>query len=811
MRKFCILLVAIWGMALCAADVFGMPAATVLGMSSQKKGTMGRVSFLFDRIPEFKIQESGQRIRLRFSQTGFAQSFQEAGPDELLVQVKSTEDAGGSSVELYLHNVPLNVDVTADTQRSRLNVNIFWDKRKLGARPAILEKRMGRLQPIKGGISAQKVIRSDYKGQWIDFFQKFEWPVGRSMSFPVHFSFPPFPSPLLQEHDEMLPQGLLSAGRRQLWETAVNILEEESQNTPEPSRLIVYKLLMSECRLRNTEPGKALEILRQIETASPLPGGKAWKAYLRAYAQAVSGKLFFAAHIADSGHKRHEVHQSLRPWYSLLRAELAIATGHFEKSLQVLQKAQGVSARLTGMYSLRKADVRYALGRDQKAYQGYREVASNLALLRKYPSSLANWSKLLYARGEFSDAYRYFMLLSEVLKKDFPESGALADYWSAMARWRGGYPEQAWQMFVDNQENFAETEAGFRAWLKLLDHEMLGENRPDLKIFLTDYQEIIASGPTREVREEAYFKQILACHVHRQDLQAVKLLGRFFKDYWAGELHPEAQALFVEIFPNVIDGLVEKGRSFQALALVTKHRDLLAQARITYDFLRNLAESYFQAGFFEQAVKTYLYILDFEKNRTQKRESFPPLLAVYDQLKAYDKVQEYAEDYLENYAHGPEKEKVLFLYNKALLHTKDQQKALRSLLDKNRPQTSRLDHLAGTLFFDLEHYDLVEYFLSRAADNSRGFEKRIITMKRAEALYAAQKWEQAQPLYESLLNREGFSGRAAYRLIEILFNLGQGRQALKLYTEMTEKQEESQWLKLAEETVSIRNSILKEN
>ncbi len=184
---------------------------------------------------------------------------------------------------------------------------------------------------------------------------------------------------------------------------------------------------------------------------------------------------------------------------------------------------------------------------------------------------------------------------------------------------------------------------------------------------------------------------------------------------------------------------------------------------------------------------------------------------MYDQLKAYDKVQEYAEDYLENYAHGPEKEKVLFLYNKALLHTKDQQKALRSLLDKNRPQTSRLDHLAGTLFFDLEHYDLVEYFLSRAADNSRGFEKRSITMKRAEAMYAAQKWEQAQPLYESLLNREGFSGRAAYRLIEILFNLGQGQQALKLYTEMTEKQEESQWLKLAGETVSIRNSILKEN
>lgn len=811
MQKLCVLLVLVWGVALGATDAFGMPGAAVLGMSSQKQGSMGRISFLFDDIPEFEIQESGQRVRLRFFQTRIGQSFQKASPDEILVQIKMLQEAGDSIVELYLHNVPIHVDVTTQTQHSRLNVNIFWDERKLGARPAILEKRMGRVQPIKGGISAQKVIRSDYKGRWIDFFQEFEWPVRESVSPPLHFSFPPFPSPLFQEHEERVPQGVLLAGRRQLWETAVKTLADASQKTDGLSRSMFSTLLMAECRLRTQEPGKALELLRQIETPSPLPGGNAWKAYFRAYAQALSGKLFLAAHIAEVGHKHLRAGQALAPWYSLLRAELALATSHFDHALQVLQAAQGIQGRLTRIYTLRKADALYALNRKQRAFQAYREVASNLALLREYPSSLANWSELLYAREDFSEAYRYFLLLSEILKKDFSGIGALADYWSAMARWRDGYQEQAWQMFADNQEHSGASEAGFRSWLKLLDLEMLDADPPDLQVFLTDYQEIAASGPTRKVREEAYFKQILACHVQGRNLQAVKLLGRFFQDYWAGELQAEAQALFVEIFPDVVEALVEQGLSFQALALVTKHRDLLAQARITYDFLQGLAESYFQAGFLKQAAETYLYILDFEKNPTRKRKSFPPLLRVYDQLKAYEKVQAYAETYLDTYSYGPEKEDVLFVYIKALLHRQEDRKALRRLLDKNRPRTSRLDHLAGTMFFDLQRYDLTEYFLSRAAQTAQGPQKQAIDMKRAEAFYAAEKWGQAEPLYASLLNADGFSGQAAYRLIDIYFTLGQAQQALKLYTELTEKKEESQWLKLAAETISIRNSILKEN
>lgn len=811
MKKLSVLLVLFWGVALGAADAFGMPGAAVLGMSSRKNGNMGRISFLFDDIPEFEIQESGQRVRLRFFQTRLGQSFQKAGPDEILVLTKVLQEAGDSIVELYLHNVPIHVDVTTQTQHSRLNVNIFWDERKLGARPAILEKRMGRMQPIKGGISAQKVIRSDYTGRWIDFFQEFEWPVGRSVSPPLHFSFPPFPSPMIQEHEERVPQGVLPAGRRQLWGTALKTLAQASQKTTEPTWTMFYMLLMSECRLRNKQPGKALEILCQIETNSSLPGGNAWKAYLRAYAQALSGKPFLAAHIAEGGHKHLRAGHALGPWYSLLWAELALATSHFDHALQTLQSAEGIQGRLTRLYTLRKADALYALNRKQRAFHVYREVASNLALLRDYPSSLANWSELLYAREDYSEAYRYFLLLSEILKNDFSEIGALADYWSAMARWRDGYQEQARQMFADNQEHFAATEAGYRSWLKLLDLEMLEADRADLQIFLTDYQEIAASGPTREVREEAYFKQILACHVQGRDLQAVKLLGRFFQDYWAGELQAEAQALFVEIFPDVVEDLVEQGLSFQALALVTKHRDLLAQARITYDFLRGLAESYFQAGFLKQAAETYLYILDFETNRTRKRKSYAPLLRVYDQLKAYEKVQAYAETYLENYSQGPEKEDVLFVYIKALLHRQEDHKALRRLLDKNRPRTSRLDHLAGTMFFDLQRYDLAEYFLSRAAQTAQGPEKQSIDMKRAEAFYAAEKWGQAEPLYASLLNADRFSGQAAYRLIDIYFTLEQAQQALKLYSKLTENKGESQWLKLAAETISIRNSILKEN
>ncbi|MCF8107798.1 MAG: tetratricopeptide repeat protein [Desulfohalobiaceae bacterium] len=808
MRKLCVLLVLIWGVALGAADAFGMPGAAVLGMSSQKNGSMGRISFLFDDIPEFEIQESGQRVRLRFLQTRFGQSFQKASPDEILVQTKVLQEAGDSIVELYLHNVPVHVDVTKDARSARMDVNIFWDRRKIGIRPAILDQRLGRLQPIQGGIAAQKVIRSDYQGRWIDFFQEFEWPL--TVSVPVRFSFPSFPSPLFQENADDFPDGFLQAGRRKLWGQALHSLKSAGSKAESPSRKILYTLMRAECHLRNESAREAVHTLREIETAAPLAGGKAWKAYFRAYAQTVNGKWFVAARIAETGAQDVQKNSSLWPWYALLQAELALMTGQPAKALRILDTEASIPGRLSRVYVLRQADALHALHRLDSAFERYREVTSNLALLREKPASLSVWSELLYQKTVYADAYRYFFLLSEVLQEESPEKTALAEYGSAMARLKEGRKDEAKQMLLDVQDNFPATEGGFRSRLKRLDLQVLQKQREVPDAVLSKYREIAAGGSTRNIREEAFFKQILVCHLAGRDLQAVKLLGRFFRDYWAGPLQDEAQALFIEIFPSVVETLVDTGASFEALSLVAKHRDLLAQARITYDFLNYLAQSYLQVGFYDQAVETYLYLLDFEKNPSRKQSCYAPLIKVYAQQQAFEKVRHYAQRYLAQYPEGSERATILYFYAKSLLKNNNLPSALKTLFDKTRPVSVDLDRLSAEVFWDLQKYDLVEHYLSRAAKHAQGRELREINWQRAEAMYQRQQWNKAVSLYRSLLEHADFKNQAQYRLVEAYFKSGQRQQALKFYEKMTEEQDTSHWRQLAAGTVFLHNSVRKE-
>jgi hypothetical protein len=85
---------------------------------------------------------------------------------------------------------------------------------------------------------------------------------------------------------------------------------------------------------------------------------------------------------------------------------------------------------------------------------------------------------------------------------------------SAMAVLRSGDQERARLMFMENIKKDDKSEAGLRSWLKLIDLDLLSDSKPELSHVLSDYNEIIKFGPVRKLREEAFFKQILACHLY---------------------------------------------------------------------------------------------------------------------------------------------------------------------------------------------------------------------------------------------------------------------------------------------------------
>jgi hypothetical protein len=773
--------------------------AELIEISVSKDENVSHVSFFFDRIPEFEIEDSGQRIKVVLAQTRVASSFKKMLPDELIFQINAIENVPESVIELYLRNVPKFVDVTVDKQNDRFRVNIFWNEKHVGVRPAILDQRFGELKPSTDGSIAHKIVASRYSGRWIDFFRDFDWQV--DVSLPINFSFPPFPSPLIMDNAEFIPQDLLQEENISFCDQVNKKFSDLLVENTKVHDIGLNGLIVAECFLRQKNNEQALNTLEQAGEKIYNESLNGWKLYYEAYARAIAGKYYQAANLLAGWEDRFSNVKGLGPWCLMLQVELELAKENPGQVLSLLRSEATSDGYLDRLYKLRKADALYRLGQFADADAIYLNMLDDLSLFQQHPYSLANWADVLYQKKEYLEAYRNYAYLSEMLKNEFSQQRSMLNYRSAMTVLKSGDQERAKLMFMENIKKEDKSEAGLRSCLKLIDLDILNNLKPELSHVLSDYNEIIKFGPARKLREEAFFKKILACHLYGDDIRAVKLLGRFFEDYWAGDLQSEAQALFVEIFPKVVEELVAQNASLLALTLVAKHRSLLAQAHITYDFLYNLAKSYSEAGFLEQTETTYLFMLDFEKNKESKEGVFLPLIQILYQQKKYEQVQKYASQYLKDYPEGAERSKILYYYADVLFKNGDVGTAISLLIDKNRPKSEELDILTGNMFFELGKYDLVEYYLSRAIAGDANKNKPESTLKRAEAFFFTQKWQNAIPLYESLLDEPLFRGQSGYRLILIFYELGQNKKALNLYNHLAETEIEEQWLKLATQTV----------
>lgn len=789
------------------SGVVSAETANMIGMENSRAQNVNRVSFVFDQIPEVEISTSGQRVRAVFMNTEISESFERLSESDFYSPLRRiTTDMKGSDsiIDLYFRDIPEFVDTSTGDQYGRLSVNVFWDRG--GGRPAIHDQKFGRLRPIMEGVVAERVIDSDYKGRWEDFFEEFEW--SPEFDMPIEFSFPGIPGPLVEENREFFPQEVSDAAENGLWADAEKILENLlNEQTGDAEKSDYLNLLLAEMLLRQEQNEKALEKLKNVGSVTEPDDPAAWKAYYKAYALAESGKYFQAARILEKNRENAAGNKGLTPWYALFEAELELSSGSIEQAIARLESDEGRSEKTRDASVLRRADGHFKKDRHDRAFELYSEAAYDLSLMQSYPASLANWSMLLYRRQEFDKAHRYCFLLSETLAGRQPELRHLADYWAAMASLRSGSFDRARLALWEIDEKAAGTEAGFRAWLKLIDLDVMETDNPDYENLVYEYGLIIEESDSRQVREEAFFKKILAYHLSGDDFSAVKFLGRFFDDYWGGHLTAEARALFVEIFPGVIDGFIKQEAFFEALALVSKHRALLAQAGITYDFLHDLAESYTKAGFLEQAAETYLYILDFEKQERKRQKVFLPLVRLYHKLENFRRVERYAADYLDNYPEGSHRAEMLYFYANALIEKGEPDKASGLLHENKRPRTARLDYLAGRLFFDKEQWDHAWRCFSRASKAGYKDKEDEITFKRAEAGFYLMKWEDAEPAYRRLLEADQYKGQAGFRLVQLYSATGRKSAALNLYNELAEMEIEDHWLELAGETVEIENRI----
>lgn len=780
-------------------------SAKLLGMTNSRQENMSRIDFVFDRIPEFEVDQSGQRIQVRLEETVPARSFEAVSRHNLLeplVEVKHHSTGERCVVDLYFRDIPEYVDVAVEKGYGRFHVNVFWEEQERARRPGVLGKRMGRLKPINGGAVAEQVLASEYAGDWRRFFRDFEWePV---LDLPLRFSLPAFPGPMFRENAHFFHGAVKSAGAQARWSEAAAELRRLLEGNAGGRQRTFFQLLLAQCRLRQNRPEAALEVLHGIHPASDEDPIAGWRAYLASHAMAASGKPFRAARLLSEQQERCLAIKPLAPWLRLLAAEIDLSLERPESALERLQEAETKGPAGPGAVQvLRRADANSAMGRYDAATPLYAAAAEELQNLRQHPASLARRAVLFYRQEAYEKAFQDFFLLSEVLPEALSNEKRLAAYWSAMALVHTGDKRRARTILNEIVDADRFSEAGCRARLKLMDLDRLSGSAASVAETVSGYELLVEKGPAREVREEAFFKKILVRHLAGEHLRTVKQLGRFFDDFWAGPLMPEAQALLVDVFPQAVHALVEDEAFLEALILVSKYRGLLAQARITYGFLFDLAESYSQAGFYDQAASTYHYILDFEEEPQKKQAAYLPLIRIHHRQKKYDQVLRFGREYLERYPKGQDRGAVIYYYADVLFKKGRLESASRMLAEERRPKTLRLDYLAGRVFRALGRNDRAEYYLTWAADADRGGEHPGIRYELGEVLFADEKWREAVPVYSSLLEEPRFAGRAGYRLIQIHLELGRRREALKVYERLSENKPGGRWAELAGEAVRI--------
>jgi tetratricopeptide (TPR) repeat protein len=312
------------------------------------------------------------------------------------------------------------------------------------------------------------------------------------------------------------------------------------------------------------------------------------------------------------------------------------------------------------------------------------------------------------------------------------------------------------------------------------------------------YSEIVDQGPTRELRQEAAFKQILVVNQMGRKQRAIECLGDFLDNFGATRLAIQAKVLAGELLPGVVGSLLDRGQIVQGLALVAKYREVLVHTRMPYPFLSQVGSMFEQLGLYERSARVFSYILARSQDPRRRAEILPRMVRLARQQMDPVRVQSYARDYLQEFPEGQKRSQVIAAAAEVLLQTGQAPKALEWLRDSRRPPDRDLDLLTARVLYAAGRYAEMDHYLKRARKSEGPLPARIRNIW-AEALFRTRRFELALPVWRSLFADQTFGPRALYRAAEGLSRLGKFNQAAKLYARLDDKKKDSLWKDLAEQ------------
>ncbi|NTV14034.1 MAG: tetratricopeptide repeat protein [Desulfobulbaceae bacterium] len=755
----------------------------------------------FSKRPRYRLDVSGQRIDLFLYDTAIGSAFA-AAPQQggSVSSITLTEKMTGLMVSFHMAGVPRGASVVlAGAHGMDLEIHVLWDSAVGKVQPKVGSRLVGGSGSGDNTISARITPKSQYSANWERFYRDYETPI--VWQLPVRYTFPDLPD--LGSCSSVVLREIWRRSQAGAWEDVASLLKRLGGDKLVGDHRQVFLLLSGASLLQAGQYEPARKLYAQFRQEFPQ------SPYLKRFTVMAASGL---AHLGNPYGAVTEITPLLskndafgkrgEPAAELLYAEVLLATGRPEKALSALAVAGGEGVRLRRMVLLRTADARAALGQYREALLGYHQwlVQDGKEGMDLY--SQARWVEALEKQGDIKAAAPAYSRLAETPQS--PEGRALAMFAAARAVRKLGQVPVALERCVTIRRRLPGSEGAFRAWLLELDIIMLGGDKVMSLQRSGEYATIAATAPARVLREEAAFKYALAVLLAGDNGKGVELLQAFRRDFASGQLRGEAEILLLQKLEPLVAGLLQAGKSYEAMVLIERNRDLLSTFTLPPVFAVQVAQVFREMGMYPRAAGIYLYLISHSDKKAEEETYYLPLAEVL-----------YAQGFQEDLLTAVARYRVRFPAGKSLA-------ALLTLQGRLCLEAGRLDEAATLLKSCKEESPAVLELRNRLAlaltlrDGVGGnaltgvlpgkpseVEEPAARLLRAERLLREGKAEQALEVFQQLIAADAFADQSRYRCGQIYLDRGDRKQGINFLRDLVDKGKEKYWQGLAREMLAL--------
>lgn len=787
--KIFFLLVVLLLFSFCGGGL-AQPVDKVSLTSMKEKEEIGRtrITFFFNRLPQFEVSSSGQRLDLLLKDVWLSKGLRKIPADESVVDVVFAQKQRDLLMSLLLRKLPKVVNSESKNNPPRIELELLWEKDAI-ARPGVAFQIADMPVRKAGKKARQYQLDSPWNGHWRDFFREYhgDW----TLQLPLRYSLPKLPPVIRAVGSPLLPlQRLADEGK---WLSLIRQAGQLQGLTAEQD----YRrdLLLAEAWLRTDASAAGLALLEKLtDVVGPEP---VRVGYLTSYARAVGGQPYVAQlALQELLEKLPEQEPLTAPVY-LLAAETAVDSKQYQQALDYLQDEKlNWPGELLPIVELRTADALAGLGKLKKAVASYHQLESEEGLYAHYTGSCNLAASSAFRTGDYAFAEQLYRNLADQLKEQ-PGVDLVAFAIGAMA-YAAGNTDWGLIGLQKAALDWPGTEGGDRAELRLIDHRVSVGDEIALAKAATEYGRIGQHGATLSVREEGIFKRALALYLSAEYRQSINDLMRFRREFSGSELRREADLLLLKQLPIVVKSLLQQGQELKAVVLVEQNRKLLLRGGFSDEFLQNLADSFEHLGLYSRASRVLLYLYDRVKDEKQRQRLYLPLARTFFKRGEFAKVSEYADRYLKKYPHGKDSGALFGLLLDAFAKQGRNEELLNWLGRKNRPSSPALEARAAWIYWQQQRWQEVVDCLEKVRQSGAKIEVKEMALL-AEAYYRLRQNSPAEKIYRQLQSEADYTSQARYRLAQLRLRQGQRSAALNLLQQVVDEDDNSSWGKLAQD------------